>query len=74
MLRGSVLACALLFSTPILWQALVDQTVSADAAVIRFLIAIPVAAVLLGFVRAAMKRTDGTPGSRRRVHRRPSGG
>jgi hypothetical protein len=56
MFRGSVLLCALLFSAPSLWQALVDQDVSVDHALIRFLIAIPVAAVLLGLVRYAMRK------------------
>jgi hypothetical protein len=56
MFRGSVLLCALLFSLPTLWQALVDQTISVETAVIRFLIAVPVAAVLLALVRTAMER------------------
>jgi hypothetical protein len=56
MLRGSVLLCALLFSAPTLWQALVDQSISIDAALVRFLIAIPVAAALLGLVRSAMRK------------------
>jgi hypothetical protein len=56
MFRGSVLVCALLFSAPTLWQALVDQSISVEAAVVRFLIAIPVAAVLLGLVRMAMRK------------------
>lgn len=54
MLRGSVLMCALLFCGPSLWQALVDGTISLEAVLVRFLIAIPVAAVLLGLVRRAM--------------------
>jgi hypothetical protein len=56
MFRGSVLLCALLFAAPSLWAALVDQSISVDSAVIRFLIAIPVAAVLLGLVRSAMRK------------------
>lgn len=56
MFRGSVLLCALLFAAPSLWAALVDQSISVDSAVIRFLIAIPVAALLLGLVRAAMRK------------------
>jgi hypothetical protein len=57
MLRGSVLGLALLFSAPTIWQALADQTISVQTALIRFLIAVPIAAVLLGLVRTAMKRT-----------------
>jgi hypothetical protein len=55
MFRGSVLLCALLFSLPTLWQALGEQTISVETAVIRFLIAVPVSAVLLWLVRAAME-------------------
>jgi hypothetical protein len=61
MFRGSVLVCALLFSAPSLWRALVDQDVSVDQALIRFLIAIPVAAVLLGLVRFAMRKRPPDP-------------
>lgn len=56
MFRGSVLLLALLFAAPSLWGALVEQTVSVDAALIRFLIAVPVAAALLGLVRLAMRK------------------
>lgn len=58
MLRGSVLLVALLFSAPVLWQALIHQTVDIEAAVIRFLIAVPVAAVLLALLRSASARRD----------------
>jgi hypothetical protein len=61
MFRGSVLACALLFTAPIWWQAVVDQSVSVQTAVVRFLIAVPVAAVLLALVRAAAKHDDARP-------------
>lgn len=56
MFRGSVLLCALLFAAPTMWQALVDQTISVETALIRFLIAVPVAAILLGLVRSAMDK------------------
>jgi hypothetical protein len=56
MFRGSVLLCALLFSAPTLWQALVDQTTSVETAAIHFLVAVPVAAVLIALVRLAMDR------------------
>jgi hypothetical protein len=58
MLRGSVLFVALLFTAPVLWHALVTQTVGLDTAVVRFLIAVPVAAVLVGGVRIASRRRD----------------
>jgi hypothetical protein len=61
MFRGSVLLVALVFSTPVLWQALVTQSVGLDTAVIRFLIAIPVAALLVGGVRLAGRRRGRTP-------------
>jgi K+-sensing histidine kinase KdpD len=53
MLRWSTIALALMLSAPTLWQALVDQTVPVDTAVLRFLLAVPIAAILLGLVRAA---------------------
>lgn len=56
MLRGSVLLLALLFSAPVIWQAAVEQTVGIDTAIIRFLIAVPVAAILVGGVRLAARR------------------
>lgn len=56
MLRGSVLLCALLFNAPVIWQACVDQTVSLDAAAVRFLITVPIVAVLLTALRVAANR------------------
>lgn len=67
MFRGSVLLCALLFCAPSFWAAFVDQTVSVDAALVRFLIALPVAAALLALVRSAMRRQSGTT-ARRSAH------
>lgn len=55
MLRGSVLLAALLFSAPTFWQAFVRQDISIDTAIVRFLIALPVAAVLIGAVRVATR-------------------
>ena len=71
MFRGSVLLCALLFAAPTLWQALVDQTISVETALIRFLIAVPVAAILLGLVRSAMDKpsTDHPPAREQRPER-----
>ena len=69
MFRGSVLLCALLFSAPTLWQALVDQTVSVENALVRFLIAVPVAGLLLGLVRTAMRKQP-----MRRVPQHPPAG
>jgi hypothetical protein len=51
MLRGSVIALALLLSGRSLWTAFVDHQMSADAALLRLLIAVPVAALLLGALR-----------------------
>lgn len=56
MLRGSVLLAALLFSAPTLWQAFVQQDISVDTAIVRFLVALPVAAVLIGAVRLATRQ------------------
>jgi hypothetical protein len=58
MFRGSTLLLALLISSPVLWQALTDSSISATAAVVRFLIAIPVAGVLLGLVRTAASHRE----------------
>jgi hypothetical protein len=56
MLRGSVLLAALLFSAPTLWQAFVQQDISVDTAIVRFLVALPVSAVLIGAVRLATRQ------------------
>ena len=56
MLRGSVLVAALVFSAPTLWQAFVRQDISIDTAIVRFLIAVPVAAVLIGALRLATRQ------------------
>lgn len=58
MLKRSVLIVAFVICIPIIWSALVDQSVSLESAGIRFLIALPVAAILVGLVRFAMR----TPG------------
>ncbi|MEO7125123.1 MAG: hypothetical protein ABI382_04750 [Nakamurella sp.] len=55
MLQRSVLIIAFLICLPILWSALVDQSVSLEAAGVRFLIALPVAAFLVGLVRIATR-------------------
>lgn len=52
MFRYSTLALALLISTPALWQAFVVGDLDPTTALIRFLIAVPVAAVLLAVPRA----------------------
>ena len=53
MLRGSVLLLAFVISLPVMWQAFVSQTIGVDAALMRFVLAVPVAAILLGLVRLA---------------------
>lgn len=58
MLRGSVLLLALVFTFPTLWAALVDHTIPVDTAIVRFLVALPVAAVLLALVRTATRKRD----------------
>jgi hypothetical protein len=73
-LRGSVLLCAVFLSAPSLWQALADQTLGVDAALIRFLLAVPVSAVLLWLVRAAMHKrpTPAAPRGKAADTERPS--
>lgn len=53
MFRRSVLIVAFLICAPVLWGALVDGSVTLESAGIRFLIALPVAAILVGLVRHA---------------------
>ncbi len=53
MFRRSVLIVAFLFCAPVLWAALVDGSVTLESAGIRFLIALPVAGILVGLVRYA---------------------
>jgi hypothetical protein len=52
-MRWSVIGLALLVSAPTLYSALWTQDVPVDSAVIHFLIALPIMAVLSGIVRAA---------------------
>jgi hypothetical protein len=63
MFRRSVLIVAFVFSVPVLWSALVDRSVSLEAAGIRFLIAVPIAAVLVGLVRFAARKPEPEEGA-----------
>lgn len=54
MLRGSVLLVALFTAAPTIWAALKDQTLPVQTAMVHFLIAVPIVAVLLGLMRTAM--------------------
>lgn len=64
MLRPSVLGLALVLSTPALWAAFASGSMGVTTALIRFLIAVPVAALMLsllrtvteGYTRAAARR------------------
>jgi len=51
MLRPSVLGLAILLSTPALWSAFVAGSMGITVALIRFLIAVPVAALMLALLR-----------------------
>jgi hypothetical protein len=53
MFRPSTLVVALLLAAPVLWQGFTDPQADTVAVLLRFLIALPVAAVLLGLVRLA---------------------
>lgn len=53
MFRRSVLIIALLFCLPTLWEALIPQTTTWEDVGIRFLIALPVAGILVSLVRLA---------------------
>lgn len=67
MFRPSVLLLALTLTSPALWSALVTGSMSVTTALIRFLIAVPVAAgmlVLLRMVTESYHRPAGRPHSR----------
>jgi hypothetical protein len=53
-----VLLLALLFNAPVLWRACVEQDVPVQTAVTRVLLAVPVAWLLIGGVRLAMRGGD----------------
>jgi len=55
--RGSVLLLALLLSGQVLWTSLVDHQISVGSALVRLLIAMPVAATMLGVLRLVTART-----------------
>jgi hypothetical protein len=66
MIRPAVLLFALLISAPALYRYVVDQ-LDITAVLIRFLIAVPVAAILLAalkFVTAGYGRTEEEPAAR----------
>ncbi|GAA2976333.1 hypothetical protein [Actinokineospora diospyrosa] len=56
MFRYSTLAAALLMASPSLWAGFVAGTLDQTDALIRLLIAVPVAAILLAIPRAAYDR------------------
>lgn len=58
MFRRSVLIVASVFCAPVLWSALVDGSVTWESAGIRFLIALPVAGILVALVRLASARKE----------------
>jgi hypothetical protein len=55
MFRFSTLALAAAMSGPALWQAFVSGSLDPTTALIRFLIAIPVAAILLALPRTVVR-------------------
>ncbi|SES39587.1 hypothetical protein [Actinokineospora terrae] len=56
MFRYSTLAAAALMASPSLWSAFVLGTLDPTDAIVRLLIAVPVAAILLAIPRAAFDR------------------
>jgi hypothetical protein len=75
--RASTLLLAALIASPALWQALVTQQLDLTTALTRFLIAVPVSAVMLAMLRGlaagyrrvvpGRKPTDQTAPSRRKA-------
>ena len=53
MFRPSVLIVALLFASPVLWQGFTDSSMDVTTVLVHFLVALPVAAVLVALVRLA---------------------
>jgi hypothetical protein len=58
MSRKAALACAVVVSSPALYEALWTQTIPVETAIIRFLIALVICGVLVGAVDSAMTRRD----------------
>lgn len=56
-----VLLLAALVSAPAAWSALRDHTMPVDVLLARFLIAVPVCALLVAFVRAVTRSYGHTP-------------
>jgi hypothetical protein len=63
-MRWSVLLLAFVVSLPTLYSALWTQNVPVESAVVHFLIAVPIMAVLCGLVRIAGKSTETKRASR----------
>lgn len=67
MLRPSVLGLAFLLSTPALWAAFASGSMGVTTALIRFLIAVPVAAVMLTLLRMVTQGYARSAASRARA-------
>jgi hypothetical protein len=61
MFRPSVLVLALVLSGSTLWSAFMDGSMSVTDALIRFLIAVPVAAVMLHLLRLVTANYQSRP-------------
>jgi hypothetical protein len=61
MFRLSAIVLALVLSGQSLWMAFIDHTMSTDAALLRLLIAIPVAGVLIGILRMVTDHRHARP-------------
>ncbi|MFL6145734.1 MAG: hypothetical protein ACJ72N_28205 [Labedaea sp.] len=55
MFRFSTLALAAVMSAPSMWQAFVAESLDPTSALLRFLIAVPLAAVMLALPRAVVR-------------------
>ncbi|SHG28298.1 hypothetical protein SAMN05443575_1911 [Jatrophihabitans endophyticus] len=58
MLRWSVLALSVLVNLPVFYGGLVEQNVPVEEVLTRFLITVPIIAILLAAVRAASRRSS----------------
>ena len=55
MFRFSTLALAAVMSLPSMWQAFVTESLDPTSALVRFLIAVPLAALMLALPRAIIR-------------------
>jgi hypothetical protein len=66
--KPSVLALAVLLSSTALWSAFVDGSLDVTTALIRFLIAVPVAALMVYAFNLVVRSNSGRTGAKSPAH------